>query len=495
MPATPPNRLTGQKGGMGYFADSLTNIMSGAGTTADRRTYDHYTMNFLGQVQVETAYRSSWLVRKVHDLPPTDMTRAWRDWQADDDKIKKLKAEEKRLGLRAKCKRALTLARLHGGGAIFLGYGDADTSKPAPTTVAAGGLKYITVLSRYQLSYREIDADVTSEFFGQPTMWTMASASKGQLDIHPSRIVPFVGQPKPEGALVIDGDQFWGDPLLQSLWDGLKNADLAQASVAALLDEASIDVISIPDLMGAYGATEEYERQFLRRLSLAKIAKSSHRALIIDAKETWAQRTTSFTALPDTIRLYLQIASGAADIPATRLLGQAPVGMNATGDGDMDNYLMMLEGKQQDDLQPVLDRIDAGLIPSALGSKPDDVTWTFAPLKTESEAVLATIELQRAQTVVAFAGTGLIPADALSTDTTNRMIESGQWPGLQDALDESKMEMEAGPADPDAEPDPSALTVDPKTGKPIPAPAVKPAAEPVPAKKPAPKKPAPKVKP
>jgi phage-related protein (TIGR01555 family) len=494
MPATPDNRLTGQKGGMA-FNDGLANVMSGAGTSVDRRVYDRYHLNFLDQAQVEAAYRSSWLVRKVHDLPPADMTRAWRDWQADKANIAKLEKEERRLAVKGKVKKALTLARLHGGGAIFLGYGDSDPSQPAPTNVAVGGLKYMTVLSRFHLSYSMLNNDVTSEFFGQPVMWTMNSAGRGQIQIHPSRIVAFIGQPKPECALQVGGGQyadlFWGDPLLQSLKDALSNADMAQASVAALLDEAKVDVINIPDLMNLVG-TPEGEQRIMKRLTIGAMSKSQYRALVLDGAETWDQKQVSFAAIPDTLRLFLQIASGAADIPATRLLGQAPTGMNATGDGDMDNYLMMLEAKQEDELQPCMDRIDAALIPSALGSNPDDVTWTFAPLKTESEAVLATIEKDRATAVSTLAATGLIPSDALSKVTQNRMIESGQWPGFEDALDESKMEMEAGPVDPDLEPDPSALTqtIDPKTGKPVVAtlPTVKPAA-----KKPAPQKPAPKA--
>jgi len=39
----------------------------------------------------------------------------------------------------------------------------------------------------------------------------------------------------------------------------------------------------------------------------------------------------------------MQLASGAADIPMTRLLGQSPAGMNATGDGDMRNYYDRIE--------------------------------------------------------------------------------------------------------------------------------------------------------
>jgi hypothetical protein len=70
-------------GAISYLRDRLTNVMSGMGTTADRRTAAFYNFVPLTGEQAEAGYRSSWLVRKIVDVPPLDMTREWRDWQAD----------------------------------------------------------------------------------------------------------------------------------------------------------------------------------------------------------------------------------------------------------------------------------------------------------------------------------------------------------------------------------------------------------------------------
>jgi hypothetical protein len=66
-----------------FMRDRLTNVMSGMGTTADKRVFSRYAFIPLAPEQAEAGYRSSWLVRKIVDIPPLDMTRAWRDWQAD----------------------------------------------------------------------------------------------------------------------------------------------------------------------------------------------------------------------------------------------------------------------------------------------------------------------------------------------------------------------------------------------------------------------------
>jgi phage-related protein (TIGR01555 family) len=137
-----------------FVRDRLTNVMSGMGTTADRRGASFYNFVPLDGPQAEAGYRSSWLVRKIVDVPPLDMTRAWRDWQTDAPNIEKLEKEERRLQLKAKCQRALILARLYGGSALILGTKDQDPLQPLrPETVKAGGLTYVHVLSRWQLSH------------------------------------------------------------------------------------------------------------------------------------------------------------------------------------------------------------------------------------------------------------------------------------------------------------------------------------------------------
>jgi hypothetical protein len=99
-------------GTVSFLRDRLVNLMSGQGTSADKGAYRHYASSYLNQQQIEASYRSSWLMRKAIDLPPYDMTRAGRDWQADGSQIEALEEEERRLGLWDKFRRALVLGRL-----------------------------------------------------------------------------------------------------------------------------------------------------------------------------------------------------------------------------------------------------------------------------------------------------------------------------------------------------------------------------------------------
>jgi uncharacterized protein len=429
--------------------DRLTNVMSGMGTTIDRRTFSRYVFAPMTGEEAEAAYRTSWLVRKIIDIPPFDMTREWRDWQAQAADIEKIEAEEKRLQLRAKCQRALILARLYGGGALILGTADDDTEEPLrPDSVRKDGLAYVHVLSRQQLSEGQPRLDPTDPWFGQPDRFTINGSNGQQVHLHPSRVVAFVGQRVPEGGFYSAASWFWGDPIMQSIGEAVKNADTAQGGFASLIDEAKLDIIRIPDLM-SYWATDEHEKQLAKRLAAANTGKSTYRALMLDKEEEWEQREVTWAGIPDIITSYLQVVAGAADIPITRLLGVSPKGLQSTGDGEERDYHSMVKARQEELLCPALDRIDELLLRSALGSRPSDIYYEFAPLSTLSEKDAAEVEKKAAETVKMYADTGLIPDEALSAMAKNRIVESGRWPGSEAAFEEAESAASEPPPDDD----------------------------------------------
>jgi phage-related protein (TIGR01555 family) len=428
-----------------FMTDAMANIMSGRGTSIDKVSQNFYYILHVDPRQAEIAYRTDWLMRKIVDIPPLDMTRAWRAWQTDKNNIEALEKEERRLHLKAKVKRALILSRLWGGGAIVIGNGDRDTMQPLKPGTAKGSLRYLNVYSRYQLTAGNETTDPESLWCGQPEKYTLTTTGK-PLDLHPSRVVAFVGQKQPEGSFVSGGDWFWGDPIMQSVEGALKNAGMAQDGFAALIDEASVDVLKVPGLT-SLASTEEYETRMLRRLAAAGMGKSTWRKLVIDGEEEWNQHQVTWAGMPDMITSYLQIVAGAADIPITRLLGQSPKGLQSTGDGEERDYKDMIAARQEELVQPALDRIDELLIPSALGSTPSDVWWSFNSLDRLSPKDAAEIESKRATTVKTYADTGLFPDDALAAMAQNAVIESGQWPGSEKAFEASKKEPDYAEAD------------------------------------------------
>lgn len=420
-----------------FVADRLTNIMSGMGTTADRRTQMGYLFTIFTPQEAEAAYRSSWLVRKIVDIPPRDMTREWRNWQAEAADIEKLEAEERRLQLRLKVLRALILSRLYGGGGLLLGTNDSDPMQPLdPEKVGKGGLKYIHVLSRHQVAVGEQILDPADPWFGKPKYFEIQSQRAENARVHPSRFVELVGQKAPEGSFYTTQDWFWGDPIMQSVGEAVKNADLAQAGFADLINEAKIDVVKIPDLMAQAG-TAEYQSRFLARLQAVAAGKSTWRMFAIDGEEEWEQKQITWQGIPDMMLAFLNVVAGAADIPITRLLGTSPKGLQSTGDGEERDYHAMVKAQQDEMLAPALDRIDPLLQRSALGKADPDIYYEFGSLAHVNEKEQADIEKIFADAARTYADTGTIPEVALAKMVQNRIVESGQWPGAESAFEEA----------------------------------------------------------
>jgi len=413
------------------FFDGLANVLSGAGTNIDRRTHSFYALRAVNPAEVQASYRDSWLMRKIVDLPAIDMTRAGRDWRAESSDIEALEKAERDNRIWDKLRQALILGRL-GGGAIIIGVGN-DPSIPLPSNIGKGQLRYLHVVSRHQITLGDFDQDFDSETYGEP-LWFMLNGPRANVRIHPSRVIPFKGAAVPHDTWASQQDIFWGDPVFRAVVDAVKNADTAANGFSSLIEEANYDVVGIPGLMSNM-ATPGYEAQLTRRLALVAASKSTHRSVIRDAAETWETRQVNWAGMPDVIKTYLAIAAGAADIPATRLLGKSPDGMNATGDGDEANYVAMISALQESVLRPALNRLDPVIMGHAMVDT-EDAWFDFSPLKVMSDIDKANLALVKANTVTAYVNNGTIPHEALLKSVPNMVAEDGTIPGLEQALED-----------------------------------------------------------
>ena len=419
--------------------DSLTSLVSRLGTDRDKAATVFYTNPVMTDEQALAAYRGSWLPRKIVDIPALDSCRKWRDWQAKAKQIELIEAEEARLNYKGKVLEALTKARLFGGSAIYIGTGDANPEQPLePGTVGKGGLKYLTVLSRRDMTAGPIEQDVTSPYHGKPSYYEV-TGNTSMVRIHPSRLILFVGARQPDPLMTFNALDGWGDSVLTATLDAIKNADSTAGNIASLIFEAKIDIIRIPNFMASLG-DERYKAKIIERYTLANMSKGINGTLMLDKEEEYESKSAQLAGLTDILMAFMQIVSGAADIPVTRLLGQSPAGMNATGTSDMKNYHDRIQSIQQLEMTPALHNSDECLIRSALGSRPPEVYAVWAPLEQMSEKERAEIFKANADAARQIVGSGtgqeIIARDAVSRALVNRLVEDGVLPGLEDAVEE-----------------------------------------------------------
>ena len=421
-----------------YLKDSLQNLVAGLGTARDKASHSHYALPVMDDQQLLNAFRGSWTAQKGVSIPAVDACRNWRNWQADKAQIELIEAEEDRLNVKGKILEALLKARLFGGAAVFIGTGERDTaSELKPDRVGKGGIKYLTVMTRRQLSATEIEQDPQSPRFGKPKAYRLPGST---VEIHPSRLVIFVGVPHPDSELAVGTGFGWGDSVLLSAMPAVRHYDETVANVVSLVYEAKIDVINIPNLMSSM-QDKSYERLLLERLRLAATAKGINGTLILDGQETHSSKSASFGNLPEVIAKTEQGVAGAFDIPGTRMFGQSSTGLGANGEENTRNYYDNVASRQKLEIKPAMSVLDEGLIRSALGSRPKEVHYTWAPLWQATAKERADIGKTTADTIKALKDSGLFPEDALSTAAVNLLVELSVMPGLEAAIEKFGAEL------------------------------------------------------
>lgn len=417
--------------------DGLQNFVSRLGTRADKAAHDTYAFVVPNQVEIDNAFRTTWL-KKIVTIPAEDAVREGWTWQANtDDETTLIEAEQNRLNIAQCICEALTLSRKDGSAFLYMGGLPGDASMPLNIeAVRAGSLKYLTLFERWQCSPSEREQDPISQNYGGAKYYTV-----GQARIHPSRIIRFIGNK-------VYGQQWdgHGDSIWTVIREGVKNADLIAAATASLTHEAKTDVYKLAGF-GANIPTQAYEDVMVKRFQLVASLKSIVNATVMDKEDEWEQKTINFAGLPDIQDRALLIMCGLADIPATRLLGKSPQGLQSSGDGELKNYYDNVAARQKLVIGPAIHPLMEVLIRSALGSRPPEIHWNWNPLWQMSAKESADIEKVFADAFVARIGTGAIDEAVLAKAELNGMVERGQLPGLEAAIAESKED--DGVKDPD----------------------------------------------
>lgn len=417
--------------------DGLRSALTGTGTARDARTSYDYAFRTLTQPEIAAAYSGSGLLRKICQIPALDMVREWRTWNGlEADQVAKVYAEEKRIGLVGLVRQAEVLRAL-GGGALIMGLPGDPTQSARPTDKLA----FVHVVSRWHLTFAKLQDDATREGFGEPEMWTM-NTTAGTKDIHPSRVIPFRADRTASLAMPTLGsaDAFWGESTVAQVLDAVKDSDAARAAFAALLHKAKTMRIGIPNLY-EYVATGE-EKKVFDRLAILATAESMHNAVVFDngddegkGGEAITDAEYNFAGAKDMLYAYGEFVAAISDIPATRLLGRAPEGMNASGDSQQRDWNKRIAAMQNLDLTPCLEKLDPHLL-AAAGAPSNVASYAWDPLDTPSEKENAERFKVQMEAIDKLQATAAIPEEAFNRGVQSLMVEEGYLPELELALSE-----------------------------------------------------------
>lgn len=424
--------------------DTLQNLISGLGGPKDKGSANVFVLNEITPDTLLAMYRGDWIARKLVDIPAKDITKSWRVWKAESSIVELIEAAEKhpRINLAANICLTRQHARLLGGAIMYFSLKRQNPNTPLDLEkVRKDDLQYVRVFGRTEIGEEGYRDDLADEWYGHPEYYTVSSRDGAPVQIHPSRVVRFLGMPR----LDLGAHTFWhGDSVLQVAYTAVVNASSAQEHIAGLIPEAKTDVMYIPGL-GELLSTPAGTSAITTRFQFAAMMKSMFNMVLLDGVgaetaegesvgESWEQKQIRFTDLPDLLMQYLQVVSGSADIPLTRFLQQSAAGLNATGEGELRNYYDGLAGDQKNEVTPALAAFDEVLIRSATGSRDASIWYEWAPLWMPTPEQQSKSFQEKATGAKALWETGLIPAPALSEALVNTFIEDGSLPGLEKAI-------------------------------------------------------------
>lgn len=408
--------------------DGLVNVVANLGTERDKASHSRYVSSIFGAHQLLQAYENSWLAGAIVDYPAEDATRKGRAWRAKPEQIIKIEALERKWGLMGKLQGLLVASRLYGGAALYMNTGDEDQASPLRIP---SEIKSLVLLTKDQLSAGPINNDIDSEYYGLPEIYTLSSDTR-QVKIHRSRLVVMVGVAVPGTSQVNQG---WGNSVLQSTYEAVQQVDATMANMASLVFEAKVDVFKFEGLAELFA--NQKDALVNTRLSAQAAMKGINGAVVLDAKDSYEQKSATFGGLPEVVSKFMDAVSGASRIPVTRLYGRAAVGLSGSGDGDERVYFDRIGHLQATVMTPAMSLLDECLIYQALGDRPPEVFYEWRPLRQLSENERADIMVKIATAARSFAGNAegtIIPVDALSDAVVNELNESGLLPGLDQAI-------------------------------------------------------------
>lgn len=414
-----------------FVNDGLGSILGSLGDPSrDKMAGTYYATRMITDYELLSAYRSSWLPRKVVDIPAMDSVRAWRSWTASPEQVGAIEREEKRLALRLKVHEAITKRRLFGGAAIYIGTGETNLEEPLDVArMGRGGIKFLTVLSRVECQAGDLEGDPISPYFGRPKFYRVNR--EGQ-KIHPSRFAIFTTQ-HPEPRFNMLGNVGWGDSALMPVLDALKHPEASATNASNLIFEANVDVFGVPDLFEMAGDAD-FSKRTIDRFILAAANKGINRSILMDKLESFERKAISFGGLPELLSSLMQMAAGAADIPATRLFGMSPSGMSSTGESDLRNYYDRVNVGQELETGPSMAGLDECLVRSALGSYPAECYYTWRPLWQMTAKEIAETAKVYTESAASLVSSGLVDIVAMGETLANQFAEIGAFPGIEDAM-------------------------------------------------------------
>lgn len=425
------------------------NLLNAAQYPINRITRDYTLMTSL--------YRNDWICKRIIDTVAEDMTKSWVkiNSQIDVDMVKRFENVVKKMKVRDKIQKALKWSRLYGGsGAVIMikGHEDIMDTPLDLDTVMPGSFGGLIVLDRWDgiNPTGELVEEMGDPEFGQPKFFQIGGQAFGgtSMIVHHSRVLTFHGRELPVTEEV--GENYWGASEMEHIFEELNKRNTSSANIAQLLFQANLRVMKTRDMAEQLATLDPDALKEAYRVAQAQNElMSSFGIQFMDADDSFETHQYTFSGIAEVYKTFMNDISGAAEIPATRLFGRSPDGMNSTGESDLTNYYDSNGSKQERDLRPALEKLFPVICVSTFGALPDDFDFEFNSVRSSSEAERADLAKSIVDSVLAAYNADIIDKPTAMQELRKSSTATGLFGSITDEqIDTAKQEAEAGAEQP-----------------------------------------------
>lgn len=469
--------------------DGYVNSVTALGTSRDKMSYNRFVRGRLLDTEtLDALYSENDLAARACNVVPEEELRQGYGISVtpdtDDESGKAIEdassiatdvhSAADALGLQNKFIEARVWGRVFGGGALLLGADDGATVenqrlKEPLNEKAIATFDHINVIDRRYMHPISFYTDPTDPKFGKAKTFIItpqatssaaaANAMRGTIEIHETRLVIFGGTRTTIRTRQQNGG--WDTPVLQRMNKTLEQFGVSWDALAHIVQDASQGVFKMRGFIDALSSNEA--PLVMQRLDVMDMARSVVRAVVLDEEgESFERQKFSWAGIHKPFELFMLRLAASVPMPVTILFGQAPAGMDATGESDIRWFYDTIRTSRENEVKPSLEYILRLIMLSKAGPTkgqvPDSWGVTFPSLWQATPTEQAELEKTYAERDKIY-----IDAEVLTPEevAVARFGPEGFSSETQINLEERRALLEAGDLDDDIAATP---TLDPDIG-------------------------------
>ena len=279
-------------------SDGWVNVLTGLGMRGrDKNVHSHFWIErIFEQAELDQLYRSDGITRRIMDIVPAEMVR--QGWEIEGDSDQKINSKMESIKASYSLITVLRWARLYGGALCVMGIADGLPLEEPVDEKNIRDVKWLHVFDRFQAFSRDgtFEKDLNSPNYGFPNVYTVNDTRTGALFyVHHSRILRADWSILPPRQQNFNNG--WGDPLIQSIYNELKNYSTAFANAGLIMQDFVNYTLSIPNLAELI-ASQCADNQVMKRLDILNLTKGATNTMILDAEEKHEKSTTNISGIP-----------------------------------------------------------------------------------------------------------------------------------------------------------------------------------------------------